>query len=63
VHKVWHRTGIQQTIEIPRTRGTSGTLGEVKNTMENDTTGGMASSLHTYFRGHTNKLIYRPGIA
>jgi hypothetical protein len=63
VHTVQHRTGIQQTTKIPRTRGTSGTLGKVKNAMENDTTRGMASSLHTYFRGHTNELVHRPGIA
>ena len=47
---------------MPRTRGTSGTLGEVKNVVETDTTRGMASSLHTYFRGHTNELVYRPRI-
>jgi hypothetical protein len=34
----------------------------VKNVVEKDTTRGMASSLHTYFRGHTNELVYEPGI-
>jgi hypothetical protein len=63
VHTVQHRIVIQQTIAIPWTRGTSGTLGEVQNIVENDTIGGMASSLHTYFREHTNKLVHIPGIA
>jgi hypothetical protein len=31
--------------------------------MENDTTRGMASSLHTYSRGHTSELVYILGIA
>jgi hypothetical protein len=35
----------------------------VQNAVENDTTIGIASSFHTYFRGHTNELVYRPGIA
>jgi hypothetical protein len=61
-HKVRPRTGIQQIAEIQWIRGTSGTLGKVKNAVENDTTRGMASSLHTYFRGHTTKLVYRLGI-
>jgi hypothetical protein len=62
VHKVQRRIGIQQTTTIPRTGGTNRTLGEVKNIVENDTTRGMASSLHTYFKGNTSKLVHRPGI-
>jgi hypothetical protein len=38
-------------------------IGEVQNVVENETIEGMASSLHTYFRGNTNELVYRPGIA
>ena len=60
---VQHKTVIQQTTKITRKRGTSGTLGKVKNVVENDTTRGMASSLHTYFKVNTSELVYRPGIA
>jgi hypothetical protein len=41
---------------------TNETLGGVQNTLENDTTRGMASPLHSHFRGHTNELVYRSGI-
>jgi hypothetical protein len=63
VHKIQHRTEKQKTTEVRWIGGTSGTLGEVQNVMENDTLRGMASSLHTYSRGHTNELVYKPGTA
>jgi hypothetical protein len=63
VHKVQHRTKKQQTTKIQRTKDTSETLGGVKNDVENDTTRGMASPLHSHFRGHTSELVYRLGIA
>jgi hypothetical protein len=61
------RFGVEQEYnkhkKISRTRGTNRTLGEVQNVVENDTTRGMNSSLHTYFRGHTSELVYGSRIA
>jgi hypothetical protein len=43
--------------------GTDITLGEVKNSMEDDTTIGMDSSFYSHIRRDSNKLVYRLGIA
>jgi hypothetical protein len=40
-----------------------GTLGEVKDTMEDDTTRGMASSLYPYIGRNPRELVYRTGDA
>jgi hypothetical protein len=42
-------------------RDTNKTFGEMKNTMEDDTTRGMASSLHPYIGRNSRKLVCRPG--
>jgi hypothetical protein len=44
-------------------RNTSGSLREVKDTMEDDTTRGMASSFYPYIGRNPRELVYRPGYA
>jgi hypothetical protein len=44
-------------------KDTNRTLGEVQNTMEDDTTRGMASSLHPHIGRNSRKLVCRPGTA
>jgi hypothetical protein len=39
---------------------TNGTFGEVQDTMEDDTTRGMASSLYPYIGRNIRELVYRP---
>jgi hypothetical protein len=44
-------------------RDTIRTFGEMHNTMEDDTTRGMASSLHPHIGRNFRKLVCRPGTA
>jgi hypothetical protein len=44
-------------------RDNNGTLGEVQDTMGDDTTSGMASSFYPYIARNPIELVYRPGYA
>ena len=60
MHQIWRRTGKQPNEKIWWTGDTKRTILEVHNTVEDDTTRGMPSSLYPYIGRNPKELVYRP---